>query len=110
MRVLWPARTSNQSILKKIYPEYSLEGLILKLNLQYLGRLMGRGADSLEKNLMLVRTEGQRRRGHQRMRCLDCITDSMDINVSKLQEIVEGRGARDAAVHGARKSQTRLRN
>ena len=104
MRVLWPARTSNQSILKKIYPEYSLEGLILKLNLQYLGRLMGRGADSL------VRTEGQRRRGHQRMRCLDCITDSMDINVSKLQEIVEGRGARDAAVHGATKSQTRLRN
>ena len=106
LRVPWTERRSNQSILKEISPGCSLEGLILKLNLQYFGCLMGRGADSLEKNLMLVRTEGQRRRGHQRMRCLDRITDSMDINVSKLQEIVEDRGARHAAVHRVTKSQT----
>ena len=92
MRVPWTARRSNQSILKEISPEYSLEGLMLKLKLQYFGHLMRR-VDSLEKALMLGKIEGRRRRGQQRVRWLDSITDSMDMNLNKLQEIVEGRGA-----------------
>ena len=103
MRVPWTARRSNQSILKEIIPEYSLQGLMLKLNLQYFGHLMQR-ADSLEKTLMLGKTEG-RRRGRQRMRWLDDITDSMDMNLSKLQEIVKKREAWRAAFHGVTKSQ-----
>ena len=91
MRVPWTARRSNQSILKEISPEYSLEGLMLKMKLQYFGHLIQR-VDSLEKALMLGKIEG-RRRGRQRMRWLDSITDSMDMNLNKLQEIVEGRGA-----------------
>ena len=91
MRVPWTARKSNQSILREINPEYSLEGLMLKLKLQYFGHLMRR-ADSLETTLMLGKTEG-RRRGQQRMKWLDSITDSMDMNLSKLQEIVEDGGA-----------------
>ena len=91
MRVPWTARRSNQSILKEISPEYSLEGLMLKMKLQYFGHLIQR-VDSLEKALMLGKIEG-RRRGRQRMRWLDIITDSMDMNLNKLQEIVEGRGA-----------------
>ena len=90
MRVPWTARRANQSILKEINPDYSLEGLMLKL--QYLGHLMGR-ADSLEKTLMLGKIEGKRRRGWQRIRWLDSITDSVDMNLSKLWEIVEDRGA-----------------
>ena len=105
LRVPWTARTSNQSILKEINPEYSLEGLMLKLKLQYSGHLMGR-VDSLKKTLMLGKTEGKRRRGQQRMRCLDSITDSMDVNVSKLQEVVKDRGAWWATVHGVTKSWT----
>ena len=92
LRVPWTARRSNQSILKELSPEYSLEGLMLKLKLQYIGHLMGR-TDLLEKILMLGKIEGRRRRGQQRMRRLDGITDPMDMNLSKLQEIAEDRGA-----------------
>ena len=92
LRVPWTARRSNQPILKEISPEYSLEGLMLKLKLQYVGHLMGR-TDSLGKTLMLGRIEGRRRRGRQRMRWLDGTTNSMDMNLSKFQEIVEDRGA-----------------
>ena len=109
MRVPWTTRRSNQSILKKINLEYSLEGLMLKLNLQFFGHLMQR-PDSLEKTLMLGKIEGRRRRGRQRMRWLDDITDTMDMSLNKLQEIVKNREAWHIAVHGVTKSQMQLNN
>ena len=107
LKIPWTAKRANQSILKEIRPEYSLEGLILKLKLQYFGHLMWR-TDSLEKTLMLGKIEGRRRRGRQRMRWFDGITDTMDMDLGGLRELVADTEAWRAAIHGATKSQTRL--
>ena len=109
MRVPWKSRRSNQSILKEINPEYSVEGLMLKLKRQYFSHLMQR-ADSLEKTLMLGKTEGRRRRGRQKMRWLDYIIDSTDMSLSKLQEIEKDREVLHAAVHGVTKSWPQISN